>query len=526
MVPVEPVIADRSSRGESTLAEEMAEVAAVLASKIFSRAHNLSAILNYVCQEHANGRGDAIKEYNVAVGALGRRAEFDPSSDSVVRVEASKLRKRLLEFYATEGASHNIRIELPAVGYAPRFVRRDRLGEDAEVTPEDTTQLNDEIKAAPRPSRSSRRPWLIIGLAFTVVVATAAAGYIAKSRTERVSLAATETRTSPDLLGAIGGNEPLRIAAGSVIARYIDRSGQVWLGDRYFTGGSPILKPDHRILRTLDPTLYQTAREGDFQYDIPLKPGTYDLHLHFAEIVHREALGSGLDGQRRFRVILNGKILLNNFDIALDAPGADTADERVFNDVSPGRDGFLHLQFMTEAVLSGIEVLPSSPGRMLPVRILSAPRALFDTTDQFWSADRYFFGGTSRVTQVVTAQGTKDPNIFSSLRFGNFWYFIPVADGLYSVTLRFVESNFGVDNIGSPTYAPGGAGSRVFNVLCNGICLARNLDVYKEAGGAGRALVKTFHGLRPNAQGKLVLQFESVVDYPILSAIEVLDESR
>jgi hypothetical protein len=83
-----------------------------------------------------------------------------------------------------------------------------------------------------------------------------------------------------------------------------------------------------------------------------------------------------------------------------------------------------------------------------------------------------------------------------------------------------------VDNIGSPTYAPGGQGSRVFNIYCNGVALARNFDVFKEAGGPNQALVTTFRDLRPNAQGKLILYFEPVVDYPIVSAIEVIDEAR
>jgi len=101
-----------------------------------------------------------------------------------------------------------------------------------------------------------------------------------------------------------------------------------------------------------------------------------------------------------------------------------------------------------------------------------------------------------------------------------------VPDGGYALTLRFTESNFGVDNIGSPTYASGGVGSRVFDVYCNGVALLKNFDIFKEAGGPNRALAKTFHGLKPNAQGKLVLTFVSVVDYAVVAAIEVQEEIR
>jgi hypothetical protein len=68
-------------------------------------------------------------------------------------------------------------------------------------------------------------------------------------------------------------------------------------------------------------------------------------------------------------------------------------------------------------------------------------------------------------------------------------------------------------------------GSREFDVFCNGIALLRDFDIYKEAGG-GHVLLKTFHGLKPNAQGKFVLSFVPVRNYATVDAIEVADESR
>jgi hypothetical protein len=72
----------------------------------------------------------------------------------------------------------------------------------------------------------------------------------------------------------------------------------------------------------------------------------------------------------------------------------------------------------------------------------------------------------------------------------------------------------------------GGPGSRVFDVYCNGVALLRSFDIFKEAGGEGRPLDRTFSGIRPNAQGKIVLTFVPVASMPSLNAIEVVEDSR
>ena len=71
-----------------------------------TRAPNLASFLRYVCEMQLSGRADGIKEYNIGVEALGRPSDFDQKKDSIVRVEAHRLRKRLADFYEQEGASH------------------------------------------------------------------------------------------------------------------------------------------------------------------------------------------------------------------------------------------------------------------------------------------------------------------------------------------------------------------------------------------------------------------------------------
>src|SRR6059036_47040 len=122
--------------------QEKQELEAVLASGIFHRAPNLALVLTYVCGKHFEGAADQIKEYNIAVDALGRPADFDQKRDSIVRVEAHRLRKRLRQYYEAAGASHSIQIVIPAGQYVPQFV----LQEDAQAAIVQAAEPDDDIE--------------------------------------------------------------------------------------------------------------------------------------------------------------------------------------------------------------------------------------------------------------------------------------------------------------------------------------------------------------------------------------------
>ncbi len=103
---------------------QQAELEAVIASGIFARAPSLAQFLSYICKKHFAGESHLIKETNIATEALGRTEGFDPKKDSIVRVEAHRLRKRLKQYYEGEGATHALRIEVPLGGYAPAFIEQ------------------------------------------------------------------------------------------------------------------------------------------------------------------------------------------------------------------------------------------------------------------------------------------------------------------------------------------------------------------------------------------------------------------
>jgi TolB-like protein/Tfp pilus assembly protein PilF len=98
-----------------------AQLARILASTAFATAKSAGRFLGYIVEETLVGRGDQIKEYVIGVAVFGRGDRFDPRIDAVVRVEATRLRNRLFEYYRHEGRTDRVTIEIPRGGYVPVF---------------------------------------------------------------------------------------------------------------------------------------------------------------------------------------------------------------------------------------------------------------------------------------------------------------------------------------------------------------------------------------------------------------------
>jgi hypothetical protein len=296
------------------------------------------------------------------------------------------------------------------------------------------------------------------------------------------------------------------------------------MGDRYFVGGREVRTAAERTQGGWDDELFRTHRMGDFRYDIPLEPASYELSLYFSERVFGPGNPAGRgEVSRLFDVLLNGETLLDDFDILADAGRPDAPTVKAFRGVSPAADGFAHLEFRSvksEAVLSAIELRPMTGGSSAPIRILAGRAAYVHSgTGPPWGPDRYFDGGQG-LTRQTRVQGAADPNLYAAERYGNFTYTLPVSRGSYKLTLGFVEAWWGKSNPGG-----GGEGSRLFHVYSNGETLLENFDILKAAGRENRIIEKVFHGIRPNAQGKVVLSFVPVENYACVSLIALEDEA-
>jgi hypothetical protein len=98
------------------------QLRAILASPVFHGSRRCQQFLEFVCEKSLAGEGRTIKERMIAIDVFGRHPETDLGEDTIVRVGAREVRKRLAQYYVTpEGAAAEIRIELPSGSYAPEF---------------------------------------------------------------------------------------------------------------------------------------------------------------------------------------------------------------------------------------------------------------------------------------------------------------------------------------------------------------------------------------------------------------------
>ena len=130
-----------------------------------------------------------------------------------------------------------------------------------------------------------------------------------------------------------------------------------------------------------------------------------------------------------------------------------------------------------------------------------------DTLGQLWNADTGFSGGsTASTTKTIT--NTTDPALYQTERYGGFSYQFNVSNGNYNVVLKFAEIYFTA------------AGQRIFNVSINGTKVLSNFDIVTAAGGALKAIDKTFPITVTNNQINIVFTPGSA-DLPKVSAIQI-----
>src|SRR5580658_6705586 len=145
------------------------QVDRILASDTLHASEVLRRLMRFLADKTFSGQAEHLKEYSVGLDALGKPATYDPRQDSGVRLQASRLRQKLDEYYRTEGSNDPLTIELPRGRF--KIAWHPRGGETVSVPSVPLTVVGQFAAqtALPVDSRNLKR-WR--GLAIGMVVAS------------------------------------------------------------------------------------------------------------------------------------------------------------------------------------------------------------------------------------------------------------------------------------------------------------------------------------------------------------------
>jgi len=127
----------------------------VAASRYINKSARLRDLLLYLCQRAFEGPAEEIHEQEIGHRVFGRPPGYDTGSDNIVRVHVSMLRKRLEQYFASEGAREPVILEIPRGNYTPIFQERPAFLPDVPV-----------IEPAAKPARD----WRIVALAVIAAI--------------------------------------------------------------------------------------------------------------------------------------------------------------------------------------------------------------------------------------------------------------------------------------------------------------------------------------------------------------------
>jgi hypothetical protein len=169
---------------------QLAQIEKLLGSHSLHGSESLCKLLRYLAHHSLEHPGTSPKEYQIATELFERQQDFDPHVDSMVRVQAGRLRTKLAEYYASEGAEDPIAVEIPKGTYALTFHPRPHAASRNHPSASHEAPSNLEVNG-----RTSRAGIIAI-VALTVVLASAVAVGTDRFLNRRVAEARVATEGS------------------------------------------------------------------------------------------------------------------------------------------------------------------------------------------------------------------------------------------------------------------------------------------------------------------------------------------
>jgi hypothetical protein len=246
----------------------------ILRSSGFRHAPTLQHLLQFLVGQAYGPDADALKESTIGVEVFGRRPDFDPKTDPVVRVQVHRLRRKLQEYYESDGRQDSILIEIPRGTYVPLF------GRVEGVLP--ATQLPSILPDTPRepslaavPGRNNRLRNLSIAAVMACITFLMAGIWLGKTQPRFESeVTALEENPNPKTLNdpakafwmALLGNDRTPIIAHADAVFLLDSSNDLfWFphGESGYRGA--LVDPALAQQYAANPAL--VARAGKLYYE-------------------------------------------------------------------------------------------------------------------------------------------------------------------------------------------------------------------------------------------------------------------
>ena len=199
-----------------------AQLDRIVASAAFAGSDRMSRLLRYLVERTLAGEAAQLKEYVLGVEVFDRDQRYDPRLDSIVRVEARRLRAKIEEYYGGPGAGDTILITIPKGSYVPAFDTRPAPVATVAATP---ALHSDAAAPEPAPPGPPRRATLKGGVA----MGTLAAAVL-------VMVVGAAWRDRPAAPAVVEASGPLRSIAVLPLASFSDRAGDRLLAERITDG--------------------------------------------------------------------------------------------------------------------------------------------------------------------------------------------------------------------------------------------------------------------------------------------------
>ncbi len=244
------VVQPQEAHGVLSPEQKRELVQRVVNSEVFRRSPALRAFLLYITERVISGRAEELKEQTIGTEVLGRKPNYNPADDNIVRVRAHELRGRLEKYFTSEGANEAVVITMPRGAYAPEFVPRKavHLAEAAlkPQTEEDVPLIGREDEAGAE-VEIVQKPALRHWLAFAAVLLVAIAASVAITRYELLSRIPFNSARPAGAISDFWGqffekpNEELKVVyADTSFALWQDLNGKTldlgdYLNRKYYT---------------------------------------------------------------------------------------------------------------------------------------------------------------------------------------------------------------------------------------------------------------------------------------------------